>query len=121
MTAEGVKCGLELTAGDNLQVISGRPVVTKKPCKKDTFLLSTSVSSSGGPLSPSLRPVLGAQNPCTSQKADARTRTGDPFITSDEPMSAPVRSSRFRPLAKGACVDWSGLEVTGEDNLVDGW
>ena len=59
--------------------------------------------------------------PANRTKADARTRTGDPFITSDERMSAPVRSSHFRPLAKGACVDWSGLEVTGEANLVDGW
>jgi hypothetical protein len=36
-------------------------------------------------------------------------------------MSAPVRSSHLRPLSKGGSVDWSGLEVTGEVNLVDGW
>src|SRR5207244_1945497 len=54
-------------------------------------------------------------------EADARTRTGDPFITSDGPMSAPVRSGHFRPLAEGGSLDWRGLEVTGEDNLVDGW
>src|ERR687891_485236 len=54
-------------------------------------------------------------------QADARTRTGDPFITSDEPMSAPVRSSHLRPLAESRWLDWSGLEMTGEDNLVDAW
>jgi hypothetical protein len=36
-------------------------------------------------------------------------------------MSAPVHSCHFRPLAKRRSVDWSGLEATGEDNLVDGW
>ena len=56
-----------------------------------------------------------------SFRADARTRTGDPFITSDEPMSAPVRCGQLRPLLEGGSVDWSGLEVTGEDDLVDGW
>jgi hypothetical protein len=59
--------------------------------------------------------------PANRLEADARTRTGDPFITSDEPMSAPVRSSHLRPLSKGGSVDWTGLEVTGADNLVDGW
>ena len=54
-------------------------------------------------------------------QADARTRTGDPFITSDEPMSAPVRSGQLRPLLMPLPPDWSGLELTGEDNLVDGW
>ena len=58
---------------------------------------------------------------CKEAKADARTRTGDPFITSDEPMSASVRSSRLRPLPMRLPPDWSGLEVTGEDNLVDDW
>jgi hypothetical protein len=53
-------------------------------------------------------------------QADARTRTGDPFITSDEPMSAPVRSSHPKPLSKGGFADRSGLEVTGADNMVDG-
>jgi hypothetical protein len=55
------------------------------------------------------------------RRADARTRTGDPFITSDEPVSAPVRASHSRPLCMTDSMDWSGLEVTGEDNLVDGW
>ncbi len=55
------------------------------------------------------------------ERADARTRTGDPFITSDEPMSTPVRSSHLRPLSIPLPPDWSGLEVTGADNLVDGW
>ena len=32
---------------------------------------------------PFTKALLGAQNPCKSQKADARTRTGDPFITSE--------------------------------------
>src|SRR5215211_6504046 len=59
--------------------------------------------------------------PATRPKADARTRTGDPFITSDGPLSASVRSGHSRPLSKGGSVAWSGLEVTGEDNLVDGW
>src|SRR5919106_1614913 len=54
-------------------------------------------------------------------QADARTRTGDPFIRRDEPMSAPVRSSHLRPFSMRDSMDWSGLEVTGEDNLVDGW
>jgi hypothetical protein len=36
-------------------------------------------------------------------------------------MSAPGHSSHFRPLSKGGSVDWRGLEVTGEDILVDGW
>jgi hypothetical protein len=55
------------------------------------------------------------------ERADARTRTGDPFITSDEPMSARVRSGHSRPLSKAGSLDWSGLGVTGQDNLVDGW
>jgi hypothetical protein len=54
-------------------------------------------------------------------KADARTRTGDPFITSDGPVSARVRPSHSGPLVMGDPTDWSGLGVTGEDNLVDGW
>jgi hypothetical protein len=40
-------------------------------------------------------------------QADARTRTGDPFITSDEPLAAPVRSNRSRPLSMSACMEWS--------------
>jgi hypothetical protein len=54
-------------------------------------------------------------------RADARTRTGDPFITSDEPVAAPVRSSHSGPLSMRGFTDWGGLEVTREDNLVDGW
>jgi hypothetical protein len=54
-------------------------------------------------------------------RADARTRTGDPFITSDAPVSARVRPSHAGPLVMGDPADWSGLGVTGEDNLVDGW
>ena len=68
-----------------------------------------------------LRPT---RNPSLSRaffRADARTRTGDPFITSDGPMSAPVRSSHSGPLSMRLPPDWSGLKVTGEDNLVDGW
>jgi hypothetical protein len=34
------------------------------------------------PSTPSLRPRQ-TKNPCKSEKADARTRTGDPFITSE--------------------------------------
>src|SRR6266511_3425201 len=50
--------------------------------------------------------------PCKSVEADARTRTGDdPFITSDEPMSARVRSSHSRPLF----MPGLGLERTGGD------
>jgi hypothetical protein len=60
-------------------------------------------------------------SPCKSPRADARTRTGDPFITSDGAMSAPVRSSHSRPPSVRLPPDWSGLEVTCEDNLVDGW
>jgi hypothetical protein len=55
------------------------------------------------------------------RRADARTRTGDPFITRYGPMSAPVRSIHLRPLSIRLPLDWSGLEVTGDDNLVDGW
>src|SRR5512132_3579381 len=62
-----------------------------------------------------------ANYPCKSAKADARTRTGDPFITSDRPVSPQVRSSPLRPLVVQVRVDWSGLGATGEDNLVDGW
>ena len=36
-------------------------------------------------------------------------------------MSAPVRSSHSRARFTGDSEDWSGLEATGEDNLVDGW
>ena len=60
------------------------------------------------------------ESPASEPKADARTRTGDPFITSDEPMSAPVRSGHLRPLSEGGSVDGGGLEMTEEDNLVDG-
>jgi hypothetical protein len=68
------------------------------------------------------RPRPGqAPFPCKSSEADARTRTGDPFITSDGPVSAPVRSSHLRPLLMRDSADWPTLEVTGEDNLVDGW
>jgi hypothetical protein len=35
-------------------------------------------------------------NPCKPGRADARTRTGDPFITSFEPLSPPVTSSHRR-------------------------
>jgi hypothetical protein len=38
-------------------------------------------------------------------QADARTRTEEPFITSDESMSAPVRSSHLRPLRMRGFVD----------------
>jgi hypothetical protein len=55
------------------------------------------------------------------ERADARTRTGDPFITSDGPVSAPVRSGHVRPHSMRYRPAWSGLEVTGEDNPVDGW
>jgi hypothetical protein len=44
-----------------------------------------------------------------------------PFITSDEPMSAPIRSSRCRPLPKDVYADRTGREVTEEDRLADGW
>jgi hypothetical protein len=53
-------------------------------------------------------------------QADARIRIADPFITSDEPMSAPVRSSHSQPLFMGDSADSSGLEVTGQNNVVDG-
>jgi hypothetical protein len=36
-------------------------------------------------------------------------------------MCAPGHSSPLRPLLRGGFADWSGPEVTGEDNLVDGW
>ena len=57
----------------------------------------------------------------TYSRADTRTRTGDPFITSDGQMSARVRSSHSMPLSLRDSKDWSELEVTAEDNLVDGW
>jgi hypothetical protein len=52
------------------------------------------------------------ENPAKEPKADARTRTGDPFITSDEPVSAPVRSSHSGPLFRALST---GLERTGGD------
>jgi hypothetical protein len=36
-------------------------------------------------------------------------------------MSAPVRSSHLKSLSVRDFADWSELEVTREDNLVDGW
>jgi hypothetical protein len=36
-------------------------------------------------------------------------------------MSAPVRSSHSGPLSSGRSLASGGLEVTGEDNAVDGW
>jgi hypothetical protein len=36
-------------------------------------------------------------------------------------MSAQVQSSHSGPLLLADSADLSGLEMTGEDNLVDGW
>jgi hypothetical protein len=36
-------------------------------------------------------------------------------------VSAHVRSSHSGPLGIRDSVDWKGLDVTGEDKLVDGW
>jgi hypothetical protein len=89
-------------------------------------------SSPGGrPTTPS-RPGRVAGQPCSSREAislsepckprePSRTRTGDPFITSDGPVSAPVRSGHPKPLVMRDSADRTGLEVTGEDNPVDGW
>ena len=46
---------------------------------------------------------------------------GSAVERSDGPMSAPVRPSHSQPLVMRDSVDWSGLVVTGQDNLVDGW
>jgi hypothetical protein len=37
----------------------------------------------GGPLDPFTKAPVRLKNPCKSKEADARTRTGDPFITSE--------------------------------------
>jgi hypothetical protein len=43
---------------------------------------------------------------CRSFRADARTRTEDPFITSFEPLSPPVTRSHLRSLATPVRRDW---------------
>jgi hypothetical protein len=71
-----------------------------------------------------LRGYLAPGTPTTGDRglAYARCETArDPFITSDEPVSAPVRSSHSGPVSGRDPADRSGLEVTGADNLVDGW
>jgi hypothetical protein len=48
--------------------------------------------------------------PANGLKADARTRTGDPFITSYGPLSLSVIRSHLRSLAGSP-----GLEMTHDD------
>jgi hypothetical protein len=43
-------------------------------------------------------PAFYYRNPCKSREADARTRTGDPFITSFGQLSAPVTGSHLQSL-----------------------
>ena len=45
-------------------------------------------------------------------KADARTRTGDPFITSYGQLSPRAIASRLRPLCSAESPDWRCLLVT---------
>jgi hypothetical protein len=53
------------------------------------------------------------KTPCKyEQKADARTRTGDPFITSFEPLSPPVTSSHLRSFPAPKLPDSRWLTVT---------
>jgi hypothetical protein len=55
-------------------------------------------------------PVPRSRKPCKS-KADARTRTGDPFITSFEPLSPPVTVSHPQVTPR---AESSGLQATHE-------
>jgi hypothetical protein len=43
-------------------------------------------------------PAFYYRNPCKSRESDARTRTGDPFITSFGQLSAPVTGSHLQSL-----------------------
>jgi integrase len=48
----------------------------------------------------------GGKTPANPRKADARTRTGDPFITSFEPLSPPVTRSHLRSRLTPSRSDW---------------
>jgi hypothetical protein len=52
------------------------------------------------------------RNPCKRAKADARTRTGDPFITSEGRPSSPVRRCPLTPLYKPNLATAAGLKRT---------
>jgi hypothetical protein len=47
-----------------------------------------------------------AKDPANDSKADARTRTGDPFITSYGPLSPEVIASHLRSRAAPNPLDW---------------
>jgi hypothetical protein len=51
----------------------------------------------------------GDKSTCKSRKADARTRTGDPFITSFEPLSPAVISGHSRAEAAGLAMTHGDL------------
>src|SRR6266516_5796666 len=67
------------------------------------------------------RAVRSVKKSLQIERADARTRTGDPFITSDGPVAAGVSSSHLRPLHIQDLADWRCLGLTRADNLVDVW
>ena len=54
-------------------------------------------------------------------RADARTRTEDPFITSYGPLSLSVTVSHRRSLVARNPLDRRGLTVTHDDKRVDPW
>ena len=58
------------------------------------------------------RDRIRSRNSYKSWKADARTRTGDPFITSFGPLSPPVTRSQLRSLL---AAESFGLEMTHGD------
>jgi hypothetical protein len=60
-----------------------------RPKRSVSPVWSTSLVSCTGNISSRFAGLLGA---------DARTRTGDPFITSFGPLSPPVTSSHFKSL-----------------------
>ena len=89
-------------------------LVRKRPVK------STFASCSHGISNELSAGSSAAKIPANLEEA-AGLEPGIPFITSDGPASALARSSQLRPLVMPDSTDWSGLEVTWEDDLVDGW
>jgi hypothetical protein len=72
-----------VTAEDNLQVISGHPVVKKNPCKNACVFLEHFIDVDlWWTPEPFTTASLQGEKSLQIREADARTRTGDPFITS---------------------------------------
>jgi hypothetical protein len=65
--------------------------------------------------------AAGARKLLQTREADARTRTGDPFITSYGQLSLRVIASHLRRIVEPNPLDWRWLAVTPDDNLVDPW